>query len=366
MSCFPYRGHIFKMNVKGGTIVGTLKKVVTSAFFISGATALSSVSTEASELVNKTTSTAATELMEENPIEDQTELAETELIEKALRNFTNPLNRIHSIIEQTIQEDRIIYEVQEGDTLSGIGQHFDIPVAELVQENKIGNKHQLSIGQKLTIRLKELEYSVKYGETLEEITEQKGVTKEELIAYNPVLETTNFSLYPGQIIKLPTAPPEPVYQPLSSPRKRESIQDSKGKVLIASRSEGNTRVGTFSWPVSGSITSRYGTRWGRMHNGLDITNSKKTKAPIQAARAGVVLEAYQHRGAYGKLVIIDHGNGIQTYYAHLSRITVKEGDQLNEGDVLGYMGQTGRSTGVHLHFEVRRDNRPLNPLKYLK
>jgi len=118
----------------------------------------------------------------------------------------------------------------------------------------------------------------------------------------------------------------------------------------------------FIWPVNGVLTSGYGPRWGRMHTGIDIAAPSGT--PIRAAKAGEVIFT-GWLGGYGNAVIIDHGDGIATLYGHQSRIGCAEGQVLNQGDVLGFVGTTGHSTGNHLHFEVRVDAQPRNPRPYL-
>jgi murein DD-endopeptidase MepM/ murein hydrolase activator NlpD len=118
----------------------------------------------------------------------------------------------------------------------------------------------------------------------------------------------------------------------------------------------------FIWPVEGRLTSRYGPRWGRMHTGIDIAAPGGT--PIGAAKAGTVLFT-GWMGGYGNLVVLDHGDDVVTLYAHQSRIAVNEGQALAQGQVLGYVGSTGHSTGNHLHFEVRVDAHPRDPLPYL-
>ena len=116
------------------------------------------------------------------------------------------------------------------------------------------------------------------------------------------------------------------------------------------------------WPVHGPITSPFGMRWGKLHPGIDIGASMGT--PIQAAAAGrVIVAAYD--GGYGNLVVIDHGNGLATAYAHQSRLAVSVGQQVAQGHVIGYVGSTGYSTGPHLHFEVRVNGNPVDPLGYL-
>lgn len=116
------------------------------------------------------------------------------------------------------------------------------------------------------------------------------------------------------------------------------------------------------WPVSGSITSGFGMRWGRMHEGIDIAGSSGT--PIAAAASGTVIVA-GWSGGYGKLVVIDHGNGISTAYGHNSSIAVSVGQSVGQGAIIAGMGTTGHSTGVHCHFEVRVNGAAVDPLGYL-
>ncbi len=116
------------------------------------------------------------------------------------------------------------------------------------------------------------------------------------------------------------------------------------------------------WPVNGTLTSGFGPRWGRMHEGIDIAGGSGT--PIAAAAAGTVIVAGWN-GGYGNMVVVDHGGGISTAYAHMSSISVSVGQSVGQGTVVGGMGTTGHSTGVHLHFEVRVNGAATNPLAYL-
>ena len=118
----------------------------------------------------------------------------------------------------------------------------------------------------------------------------------------------------------------------------------------------------FVWPANGPLTSGFGWRWGRMHEGIDVGVGYGT--PLAAAAAGTVIVA-GWSGGYGNLVVIDHGNGISTAYGHQSRIAVSSGQQVAQGSIIGYVGSTGHSTGPHLHFEVRVNGSPNNPLNYL-
>jgi murein DD-endopeptidase MepM/ murein hydrolase activator NlpD len=120
--------------------------------------------------------------------------------------------------------------------------------------------------------------------------------------------------------------------------------------------------GTFAWPLSGPITSPFGMRWGTLHPGLDIGVPEGT--PIHAAGSGTVVWCGWMSG-YGNLVMIDHHNGLATLYGHQSRIAASCGEQVSTGQVIGYTGCTGFCTGPHLHFEVRQDGNPVDPLGYL-
>jgi murein DD-endopeptidase MepM/ murein hydrolase activator NlpD len=120
--------------------------------------------------------------------------------------------------------------------------------------------------------------------------------------------------------------------------------------------------GGLIWPVSGPVTSPFGYRWGRLHAGIDIGAGYGT--PIHAAAAGtVVLSA--STGGYGNYTCIDHGGGLATCYAHQSAYAVSVGAQVSQGQVIGYVGSTGHSFGAHLHFEVRINGTPVDPLGYL-
>jgi murein DD-endopeptidase MepM/ murein hydrolase activator NlpD len=116
------------------------------------------------------------------------------------------------------------------------------------------------------------------------------------------------------------------------------------------------------WPVNAPITSPFGWRWGRMHTGIDLGAAYGT--PIAAAAAGSVIYA-GWLGGYGNLTVIDHGGGLDTAYAHQSRIAVSAGESVAQGQIIGYVGSTGHSTGPHLHFEVRVNGQPVDPLGYL-
>jgi murein DD-endopeptidase MepM/ murein hydrolase activator NlpD len=133
-------------------------------------------------------------------------------------------------------------------------------------------------------------------------------------------------------------------------------QASTATVVVRSGS------GAVAWPVSGPVTSGFGIRWGRMHEGIDIAVAEGT--PVRAAAAGTVIYA-GWLGGYGNLVVVDHGNGLSTAYAHNSSLGVGVGQSVAAGEVVSYSGNTGNSTGPHVHFEVRVNGSAVDPLGYL-
>jgi murein DD-endopeptidase MepM/ murein hydrolase activator NlpD len=118
----------------------------------------------------------------------------------------------------------------------------------------------------------------------------------------------------------------------------------------------------FIWPVSGPVTSTFGMRWGRMHEGIDIGAASGT--PIHAAASGTVISA-GWLGGYGNLIVIDHGGGLATAYAHMSGYAASSGQPVAQGQTIGFVGCTGHCFGSHLHFEVRINGIPVDPLGYL-
>lgn len=141
------------------------------------------------------------------------------------------------------------------------------------------------------------------------------------------------------------------------------FEESSPKIIHSSSSNG-----IFAWPTTGGyISSPFGSRWGSTHKGLDIARTdRSTKPPILAGDDGVVESAGNKNNGYGNMIIINHGNGLKTLYAHLSSINVKSGQKVKRGEQIGVMGTTGNSTGIHLHFEVHENGTPKNPIPYLR
>ncbi|MBI1861690.1 MAG: M23 family metallopeptidase [Deltaproteobacteria bacterium] len=125
-----------------------------------------------------------------------------------------------------------------------------------------------------------------------------------------------------------------------------------------------TTIPGFLWPVMGYISSAFGMRRGVMHDGIDIVAQEGV--PVKCARGGHVIYAHDRIGGYGNMIIIRHADSYSTVYAHLSAINVRKGQFAGKGQVIGKVGQTGHAEGPHLHFEVRNNRQPVNPLLYLQ
>jgi murein DD-endopeptidase MepM/ murein hydrolase activator NlpD len=205
---------------------------------------------------------------------------------------------------------------------------------------------------------------VRFGDTLLKIAQRYGMTLAELLRLNPGLETA--SLVVGSQVKVAQSAPgagrmllglKPVGSGgLSWPELPRFGQERPGGF-----DPGNS---AWVWPAQGVFTSGYGWRWGRMHKGIDIANNVGT--PIVAAAAGRVTYAGWDDGGYGYLVRISHEDGSTTVYGHNSRILVREGDLVSQGQAISEMGSTGRSTGPHLHFEIHPSGSgAANPLQFL-
>ncbi len=189
-------------------------------------------------------------------------------------------------------------------------------------------------------------HTVKKGQTLWRIAKTYGVDMQTIAEYNDIYDKSR--IYAGQEIFIPGAEKQlevEIYK---------GVEDDAGDIV--------THKGMFVWPTEGVVYSLFGVRWGQMHSGLDISANAGT--PVLAGTDGTV-EYAGRKGGYGNLVILRHSDGYETYYGHLSVISVTEGDNITNGQKIGLVGSTGKSTGPHLHFEVRKDNKVRNPLFFL-
>jgi murein DD-endopeptidase MepM/ murein hydrolase activator NlpD len=246
----------------------------------------------------------------------------------------------------------LVHTVQSGETLSSIAKQYGITTQTLMNVNTLNSANKLKVGQKLNvITVDGLLYTVKKGESLWDIAKRYKVDINKIVEVNGL--SSPEKLQPKQMIVLPGAKPIATATTTSS-------SSSSAPALVSSK---GTLQKAFDWPVQGRISSGFGSRWGTMHYGVDIAVS--TGTPVRAAAAGKVTFSGWN-GSYGYLVKIDHGNGVETRYAHNSALLVKVGQQVNRGSVIARSGNTGRSTGPHVHFEIRLKGKAYNPLSYLR
>lgn len=256
-----------------------------------------------------------------------------------------------TLVSDKVRDKTIKYTVQEGDTVASISQKFGVSEDTIRWQNDI-TKDKIKIGQILEILpITGISHKVQKGDTVYSIAKKYDTSPQALVdfPYNTFSNDETFELAIGQIIVVPDGV-RPAVGP-SIPRVRQITPDA-GTVVAS---------GSFVWPTGGTISQRF--VW--YHKGIDIAN--RAAPAILAADAGKVVGAGWLDGyGYGNRVIIDHGNGYRTLYAHLSQVYVVSGQTVNRGAVIGKMGSTGRSTGVHLHFEVMLNGIYLNPLNVLK
>lgn len=203
--------------------------------------------------------------------------------------------------------------------------------------------------------------AIQRGDSLASFLSRHNVTLEQLKSFNPGLEVSDLAV--GRVVRVAKAAPGQsllAIRPVTSGG--ASWPDTPGFAPVRTN-QSPAGQDTYMWPTKGVFTSGYGWRWGRMHKGIDIANN--TGTPIHAARQGVVTFS-GWSGAYGYLVEIAHGDGDSTRYAHNSRLLVSKGQMVSRGMKISLMGSTGRSTGPHLHFEIRRSGgAAINPLSKL-
>jgi murein DD-endopeptidase MepM/ murein hydrolase activator NlpD len=249
--------------------------------------------------------------------------------------------------------DKVIeYTVQEGDTISSIAEKFGVSQDTIIWQNDLGSNAKIKVGQTIEILpVTGIAHKVGKGDTVYSVAKKYDTSPQAIVdfPYNTFTNDETFELAIGQIIVVPDGVKPNAIQ--TSPRRRLITPDA-GSVVAS---------GNFVWPAGGRITQYFA--W--YHKGIDIANSSAPN--ILAADSGtVVVAGWPDAYGYGNRVIIDHGNGYRTLYGHLSSIYVVPGQTVSRGSAIGRMGTTGRSTGVHLHFEVIRNGSYLNPIGVLQ
>ena len=256
---------------------------------------------------------------------------------------------IDTQISSKVRDSIIDYKVQDGDTVASIANKFGVSVDTIRWQNNLSGD-KIKVGQTLQILpVTGIAHTVAKGDTVYSIAKTYDADPQAIVdfPFNTFTDDETFELAIGQTVIVPDG-----VMPAAAvtPRARQMTPNA-GAV---------TASGQFVWPTSGTITQRFS--W--YHPGIDIANSIGT--PDVAADSGRVIYAGWDTAGYGNMVLVDHGNGFETRYAHMSQIMVISGQNIGRGQQIGKMGSTGHSTGPHTHFEIILNGVHVNPLNYLK
>ena len=255
-----------------------------------------------------------------------------------------------TVISDKPRDKVIEYQVKSGDTVSSIAQEYGVSEETVLWANDLSATSQIKENQKIDILpVSGVAAKVESGDTIYSVAKKYRANAQAIIdfPFNDIGD--DFQLLSGQTLIIPDgAPPE---------KAKPAPTQYLAKENIPVVDLGTAR---FVWPASGGISQYFS--W--YHPAVDISNLGG--GPIHASDSGTVtLAGWPDASGYGNRVIIDHGNGYTTLYAHLSAVYVKPGQKVSKGEVVGAMGSTGRSSGTHLHIEIRKDGTALNPLSLL-
>ncbi len=263
---------------------------------------------------------------------------------------TTESDGIETLVSEKVRDSVKEYIVEEGDTVASVSKKFGVDSETIKWQNNLtGDK--IKVGQKLEILpVTGIAHKVAKGDTVYSIAKKYDSSAQAIVdfPFNTFSNDETFELAIGQTVIVPDGvkPQEAV----SSPRTRQITPDA-GSVVAS---------GSFAWPTNGTISQNFA--W--YHQGTDIAN--RAAPNVVAADSGTVEYAACISYGYGCHVIINHGNGFKTLYAHFQQIYVTAGQSVGRGGLIGKMGSTGRSTGTHLHFEISKNGVKLNPLSVLK
>ncbi len=235
-----------------------------------------------------------------------------------------------------------VYVVREGDTLSQIAEMYDVSAKTILWANNIASASTIKPGDALVILpITGVRHVVKKGDTIASIAKKYSGDAEEILSYNQL--ATASDIHVGDTVLIPDGT-------IIAPQPAKTVAPKK-TTGVASTGNGSA---SFTHPLPGSVR----TQGIHGYNGVDLAAGVGT--PILAAAGGEVIVAKGSgwNGGYGNYVVIKHPNGTQTLYAHMSSTAISSGAQVSGGEVIGYVGNTGRSTGSHLHFEVRGAKNP--------
>ena len=282
---------------------------------------------------------------------------------------------LHTTLPEKPRYDVRVYTVRSGDTLFGIAEKFGLQPETLLWANQMilgDNPHNLKPDQELNILpVNGTYYRWQAGDGLNSVANFFGVKPEDIINWpgnqldpnqigdyaHPNIEAGKWLIIPGGTRAFVT------WSAPDIPRDNPGVAQVLGPGACEEVSQGAIGYGVFIWPANNHFLSGYDYSPSTNHFGIDVDG--ETGDPIYAVDAGVVVYSGWNNWGYGNVVVINHGNGWQTLYAHLSAIYVGCGQSLMQGSVIGAMGETGNASGSHLHFEMMYNGTKVNPWDYL-
>ncbi len=321
---------------------------------------------EAKNIIEKIKEPYVSKAEESSKIKEVKILEDVQIVKKDV--LLNKMKSSEELVKyiQTGSEEIKTHVVEVGESLWTIAKIYNMSVDDLIAANQDKNPEKLYPGDEIKLvvpksmltvaTIEEVEYTeninydvkIEYDEKM--YKNEKKVKVEGAKGKNQIL--ANVIKHNGILVEKEIVKEEIMEKPIDEVVVRGTKEVPK-----------TVATGSFLMPTRGSISSRYGMRNGRMHKGLDI--AAKVGTPIKAADGGkVVFSGY--KGNFGYMVEVDHGNGYKTRYAHCSKLLVKVGDKVYKGQHIANVGNTGRSTGPHLHLEILKNGTNQNPAKYVK
>lgn len=248
-------------------------------------------------------------------------------------------------------DGRSLYVITQEAPISAIAAETGTDTELLAAMNNLSPQSTLKSGQSIWLPEEPEDIiNVAAGDTLWDLAQKYHTTVEVLISKNEIKNARALSI--GQSLRIPV----------------NDIIEEPGTIVASNKKnqelETASRGGSYCWPLKGIITSKYGYRSSGFHHGLDIAAA--TGTGIAAIMSGEVIQAGWLSGIYGYTVTINHGGNVESLYAHLNAILVKEGQIVNGGQIIAKVGETGNATGPHLHLQISIDDKTIDPLKVLR
>ncbi len=266
-------------------------------------------------------------------------------------DYNRKINRDYTLKNNT-------YEVRKGDNLFSISRRFKIPIQELIKVNKIQEPYKIFPKQRIFIPLNQM-HTITKGETLYSISRYYETTVFALAKYNSIKNVNNIKVGNELIIpKISKKINKIKKKNWDSSFKKKNIKKNKNVIL---QDKQNSK---FIWPVKGKLLSKYGkSKEGFYNDGINIDSKIGTK--VISSQAGKVIYCGNEIPGYGNLILIKHSKNWITAYAHLNEVFTEKGKNVNKGEMIGSVGNTGNVRSPQLHFEIRKGKESVNPLNLL-